>query len=438
MTAAVSSGLRTLDYGLLQQCMHCGMCLPTCPTYVTTLRERNSPRGRIAWMRAIADRELEVSTAFADEMSYCLGCLACQTACPAGVQYGRLFEVARHDIEVSGVAATPSRRWWRTLTLRLLFFSPRRLRLAGRLLRWYQASGAEQLARRVGLTRLLPGSLRRLEPQTPPMARQFSNALIAPTEQPRSDAKYRVALLTGCIQDLVFPDINRDTADVLLANGCVVDTPASQGCCGSLHAHNGEHAMAQQLARTLIDQFPPDRYDAIISNAGGCGSHLRQFGLLLQDDGAYAERARAWDTKLRDVHEWLDGIGCRVPARGPFDAPATITYHDSCHLAHGQRVTKPPRSILNLLPDITVRELAESTWCCGSAGVYAITQPDQADLLLQRKVKHIAATGASLVATANPGCQLQIARGLRETGAAVRVTHPVSLLALAYRRSAFI
>ena len=232
--------LRTLDYSLLQQCMHCGMCLPTCPTYDATHRERNSPRGRIALMRAVADGALEITDVFADELSYCLGCLACQTACPAGVKYATLFEAARADIDHSDVHRSASRRFWRWLTLDLLFTHPRALRAAGRLMRFYQQSGLQFLLRRTGLVKLLPSPLRRLEPQTPVMAPVFSDGLIARREEPRGPARYRVALLTGCIQDLVYPDVNRDTADVLLANGCSVHTPSPQPCCGSLHAHNGD------------------------------------------------------------------------------------------------------------------------------------------------------------------------------------------------------
>ena len=426
--------LKTIDYAILQQCMHCGMCLPTCPTYDATGRERNSPRGRISLMRAIADGDLEVSAAFASEMSYCLGCLACQTACPAGVNYGVLFETARGDIQAADVDRSLKRRFWRTVTLRYLFMRPRALRAAGLALRWYQRSGMEKLARTIGLTRLLPPDLRRLEPQAPAMAPRFSSELVPERGEPHGPKRYQVALLTGCVQDLVFPDINRDTADVLLANECAVHTPRNQPCCGSLHAHNGELGLAAALARQMIDLIPPDRYDAIITNAGGCGSHLRHYSTLLAGDPAYRQRAALWDSKLRDIQEWLIEIGCRPPRAAPFDRPATLTYHESCHLVHGQKISRQPRALLRMLPGVTLTELTESTWCCGSAGIYALTQPEQADALLQRKVGHIARTGAEIVATANPGCHLQIARGLQNAGAPVQVMHPVTLLARAYAR----
>lgn len=426
--------LRSIDYSILQQCMHCGMCLPTCPTYDATRKERHSPRGRIALMRAIADGDLEVSRDFADEMSYCLGCLACQTACPAGVDYTGLFETARSDAERSGVNASVSRSFWRWLSLDLLFRHPRALRLAGRAIGTYQRTGLETVVRRFGLTMFLPPSLRQVEPQAPRVAPRFSNRLIAPHEAPAGTARYRVALLTGCIQDLVFPAVNRDTADVLLANGCAVDTPALQPCCGSLHAHNGELDLARGLARRLIDLLPPDRYDAIITNAGGCGSHLKRYGHLLEHDAKYAAAAHQWDRKVKDVSEWLAQIGWRPPGAMPMAEPVTVTYHDSCHLAHGQKVTAQPRALLKDVPGVALVELPESAWCCGSAGVYALTQPAQAEALLHRKVGNVRRTGAAVLATANPGCHLQIARGLRDAGAAVPVFHPVSLLAMAYRR----
>ena len=240
----MSALLQKLDYSVLQQCMHCGMCLPTCPTYVETKRERNSPRGRIALMRAIADGETEVSASFADEMYYCLGCLACQTACPAGVNYVELFETSRAEVELAGVNDSAQRNFWRWLTLEVLFMRPRLLRFVALLLRWYQRSGLERIVRTLRLTMLLPKKLRELEPQTPRVCAAFSNELISEIESPRGEIKHRVALLTGCVQDIAFSNINRDTADVLLANGCEVITPRVQYCCGSLHGHNGAPHLA--------------------------------------------------------------------------------------------------------------------------------------------------------------------------------------------------
>ncbi len=424
--------LRDLDYSILQQCIHCGMCLPSCPTYAETGRERNSPRGRIALMRSVADGDLGITPGFAEEMSYCLGCLACTTACPAGVDYTSLLETARADVESSSVANAPGRKITRALTMRWLFVHPRLLRLAGRLLWIYQATGLQALVRRWRLTAVLPTRIRELEPNTPRILPKFSDQLIARDEQPQTPAKYRVALLTGCVQDLVFADVNRGTADVLLENGCAVFTPRAQFCCGSLHAHNGDPITARRLAREQLDAIDPFQVDAIISNAAGCGSHLKHYDRLLADDPIYTKRAAEWSRKLRDINEWLVEIGFRRPIAAA-GQEAKITYHEACHLCHGQKITQQPREILRALPGTTLAECAESTWCCGSAGIYNITQPATASWLQQRKLGHLRATGASVVATANPGCHLQIQNGLRAAGDhSTEVVHPIVLLARAY------
>jgi glycolate oxidase iron-sulfur subunit len=249
---------------------------------------------------------------------------------------------------------------------------------------------------------------------------------------PVGPRRYRVALLTGCAQDILFSDINRDTAEVLAANGCEVITPPAQSCCGSLHAHNGELDLARELARRNLEQFPPDQFDAIISNAGGCGSHLRHYHRLLGGEPEWHERASQWDRKLKDIHEWLVEIGLRRP--GGRQPPQTVTYHESCHLSHGQKVVAQPRTLLRAIPNLELVELPESNWCCGSAGVYNIVQPEMAGQLLRRKLDCIRRTGAKIVATGNPGCLLQIVNGARSAGMALRVAHPVALLAEAYRR----
>ncbi len=426
-----------MDYSVLQQCMHCGLCLPTCPTYDETKLERNSPRGRISLMRAIADGEMELTKAFGEEMYYCLGCLACTTACPAGVNYAELFEVARADIETKGVLAAHKRDLIRWLTVKFLLTRPRLLRVVGRLLYFYQAIGLQSLVRKLRLTALLPRNLRELEPLTPTVKRHFSDALIREVETP-TPSRYRVGLLTGCIQDLAYSDLNRDTADVLLAHDCEVFTPRLQSCCGSLHAHNGEVELAREMARRNILAVEKsagslEKLDAIISNAGGCGSHLKNYAHLLHDDPVFAARAVLWSQKLKDIHEWLAQIGIRRPAAAA--CAARVTYHESCHLCHGQKITRQPRELLRAIPGLELVELPESNWCCGSAGIYNITQPEMSKKLLDRKLGHIQKTGASVVASANPGCSLQLQTGLREAQRSVRVAHPISLLAEAFRQA---
>jgi glycolate oxidase iron-sulfur subunit len=429
--------LKRLDYSVLQQCMHCGLCLPVCPTYDATKLERNSPRGRISLMRAIADGEMELTKNFGEEMYFCLGCLACTTACPAGVNYAELFEVARMDIETSGVLAKPSRNVIRWLTVKYIFTRPRILRLLGRLLYFYQVAGLQKLVRAARLTVILPRSLRELEPLTPTVRRHFSDALIREIETPLR-CRYRVGLLTGCVQDLIYSEINRDTADVLLAHDCEVFTPRLQHCCGSLHAHNGELELAREMARRNIISLERsagalDKLDAIISNAGGCGSHLKNYGHLLQNDPRFSARAALWSEKLKDIHEWLAIIGIRRPTGSC--SSERITYHESCHLCHGQKITKPPRDTVRAITGLELVEMSESNWCCGSAGIYNITQPEMSKKLLDRKLQHIKATGATIVASANPGCSAQLEAGLRQAGSSVKVMHPISLLAAAFRSS---
>jgi glycolate oxidase iron-sulfur subunit len=431
---SATSFLRDLDYSVVQQCMHCGMCLPTCPTYDATKLERNSPRGRIALMRAIADGELEATRTFADEMYFCLGCLACVTACPAGVNYAELFEHSRAEVESLGLLNNPKRNAIRSFTVHWLFMDHRRLTAVGAGMRLYQDLGIQGLVRKSGVLKLLPKRLQELEAMTPRIQPKFSNELISTLTPARGSKRFTVAALTGCAQDLIFSDVNRDTVEVLAYNGCEVHTPPDQPCCGSLHAHNGEWALAQTLARRMIDLLPPERFDAIITNAGGCGSHLKHYSKLLEHDPVYAERAKVWDRKLKDIHEFLITAGLQAPpVREPAAARVRVTYHESCHLSHGQKVVQQPRQLLKSIPGLELVELPEATWCCGSAGIYNLTQPEMAGQLLERKVKHIRSTGAQVVATANPGCMLQVVNGCREAGVPIRVAHPVTLLAEAYR-----
>ena len=417
---------------MVQQCMHCGLCLPSCPTYVATKVERHSPRGRISLMRAIADERLEVSKAFGEEMYFCLGCLACMTACPAGVNYAELFEHARAEAEASGLLSSPRRNFIRSLSIHWLFANMNRLQTVGRILRLYQQLGLQNLVRRSGLLKLLPKRLQELEAITPEIQPHFSAELIPAVTAPAGPKRYRVAMLTGCAQDLIFSDINRDTVEVLARNGCEVVTPAEQNCCGSLHAHNGEWTLAQDLARKQIDQFPPAQFDAIITNAGGCGSHLKHYRKLLVDDPRYSQSAALWDRKVKDVNEWLMEIGIEPPVSNKPEL--VVTYHESCHLAHGQKITIQPRQLLRAIPNLRLAELPESNWCCGSAGIYNIVQPEMSRKLLNRKLGHVQATGATIVASANPGCSIQLEAGLRKVDSSIKVKHPISLLAAAFRR----
>ncbi|TWT48818.1 (Fe-S)-binding protein [Botrimarina hoheduenensis] len=444
--------LQTMDYSIVQQCMHCGLCLPTCPTYNETGRERNSPRGRIALMRAVADGDLPLSRGFAEEMDYCVGCLACQTACPAGVEYAQLLETSRAAGEQAGLLASPSRSVYRWLGLRLLMTRPWLLRLVARLVAIQQQPAIRKTLYRIGAMWLAPKTLRDLEPLAPLIDPPFSDARIKPFESPRSKPVARVALLTGCVQDIAYARVNRATVDVLLASGCEVVTPRMQSCCGSLHAHNGDLDTAREMARRTIDQFDWQseqagplsfaQLDAVISNAGGCGSHLRHYGELLKGDPAYAERAAEWDKKLRDAQEYVYEAGGWQPAAclassappSPAASPAAkprLTYDASCHLCHGQKVVNQPVELLKRLPGYQFVPLGESDWCCGAAGVYTMTQPEQAQKLLDRKLANLRIAKPDVIATANPGCMHQLRLACREDAelAGVRVVHPMELLA---------
>jgi glycolate oxidase iron-sulfur subunit len=406
--------LQQLDYSVLQQCIHCGLCLPTCPTYDATKHETSSPRGRIALMRAVADGNLRPKSAqFADEMYFCLGCLACETACPAGVNYAEMIEFARAEVGLRG-------SW----LIRWLFAKPSRLRAVAKLLRFDQRVGATR-----ALRPLMPHQMRELHELQPKICDRFSFDLIRETESPTVPRRYRVGLLTGCVQDVAYSDVNRDTVDVLLANGCEVVTPRTQVCCGSLMGHNGELALARQLARQNLDAFDLKNLDAIIVNSAGCGSFMKRYRHLLPDD----PRAKLWDAKVHDIHEWLAKIGIQTPRE--VTRPTTVTYHEACHLVHGQKISQQPRELLRAIPGVELIELAEATWCCGSAGIYNITQPEMSMALLERKMKQIATTGAQVVATGNPGCIGQLRYGATRFGVNVEVLHPITLLARAYRSS---
>lgn len=413
----------------VNQCVHCGLCLAYCPTFAELGTEMDSPRGRIYLIKSLAEGRLALSDSVSRHLSLCLDCRACETVCPAGVPYGRLIEAARAAIERERPGG-PLRRVFRWVNLGLLLGQPRLLRLAARALRLYQVSGLQRLVRATRLARLLPGPLPAWEallPPLPPAAARRPLPLLIAADPPR---RARVALLAGCVQAVVFGEHNRATARVLARNGCEVVTPEGQGCCGALNAHAGDHARALEMARRTIATFEAAGVEAVIVNTAGCGAHMKAYGDLLAGDPAWAARARRFAATVQDLAEFL----AREPLRGPLrPVPMTVTYHDPCHVVHGQKIRAQPRALLAQIPELRVVPLAESDWCCGSAGIYNLTQPEMAGRLLARKVKHIEASGADAVVTANPGCILQIQAGLQERGSRVRVRHLVEILDEAYR-----
>ena len=403
----------------LRACVHCGICLPQCPTYRVLEEEMDSPRGRLYLMRAAAEGRTELTPQLAHHLDLCLGCRACETACPSGVPFGQLLEATRGQLERAGVRAPGAERGVLRLLL-ALFPRPDRLRVMRRALRLYQQTGLQAAVR--GLDLLSPFKrLRALESLLPSLPADGRNTLpeITPARGPR---KGRVGLLTGCVQSVFFPQVNAETARLLSAAGWEVVAPREQGCCGALHLHAGRLADFRGLARPLMAAFPPD-LDFVVTNAAGCGSALKEYDHWLP--GADAEMFAA---KVRDITEVL------VEAELPLQSlPVTVTYHDPCHLVHGQRVRSQPRALLRRIPDLRLVELPDSELCCGSAGIYNVQQPEMAGELARRKVERIRETGARTVVSGNPGCLLQIAQESRRQGFELEVLHPVELLGRALR-----
>ena len=412
----------------VNQCVHCGLCLASCPTFAELGTEMDSPRGRIFLIKSLAEGRIGLSDPTVEHLSLCLDCRACETVCPAGVPYGRLIEAAKAEIERQRPGGV-GRRAFRWLNFGVLLGNRRVLAAAAAGLRLYQASGLQTLVRRTGLTRLLPGTLPAWEALLPTMPAAADRAPLPSLTPAVGARRARVAMLTGCVQSIVFGAHNRATARVLARNGCDVLAPADQGCCGALNAHGGDHARAVAMARRTIETFERAGGEAVIVNTSGCGAHMKAYGALLADDPAWAERAARFARTVQDLAEFL----ARAPLRGPLSpVPMTVTYHDPCHVVHGQKIRRQPRELLAQVPGLRVVDLPESDWCCGSAGIYNLTQPEMADRLLRRKVRNVASTGAEAVVTANPGCILQIQAGLRAQGLERPVLHLVEVLDKAY------
>jgi glycolate oxidase iron-sulfur subunit len=412
----------------VNQCVHCGLCLASCPTFSELGTEMDSPRGRIFLIKSLAEGRIGLSDPTVEHLSLCLDCRACETVCPAGVPYGRLIEAAKAEIEHQRPGGL-ARRAFRWVNFGALLGHPRLLALAAGGLRLYQVSGLQALLRATRLVRLLPGTLTAWEALLPVMPGRAERAPLPPLIAAEGARRGRVALLSGCVQSVVFGAHNRATARLLARNGWEVVVPADQGCCGALNAHGGDHARAVAMARATIDVFERAGADAIIVNTSGCGAHMKGFGALLAGDPVYAGRAARFAASVQDISEFL----ARAPLRGPLRAvEMTVTYHDPCHVVHGQKIRTQPRDLLRQVPGLRLVDLPESDWCCGSAGIYNLTQPEMATRLLERKVGHVLSTGAEAVVTANPGCILQIAAGLRARGANVPVLHIVEVLDRAY------
>jgi glycolate oxidase iron-sulfur subunit len=427
---ALASAFDALDPPAMEKildCVHCGFCLPTCPTYVVLGNEMDSPRGRIYLMRSAVEGRVSISENFVKHMNLCLVCRACETACPSGVEYGHLIEAARGQVERQYTYGLTDRIFRRFI---LRTFTDRRLlRLLLAPLRAYQRLGAQRLVRASGLLKLLGrwGAMEAFMPTMPDAALGHDFPEVTP---PLGQRRGRVALLLGCAQHAFFPGVNQATARVLANNGFEVVAPKGQGCCGSLFVHEGEREHGKALARKTIDVFEATGADFVAINAAGCGSVMKEYGELLKGDARYADRAATFARKVRDVSEILADSGLAGPLH---PVKLRVAYHDACHLAHGQRVRSQPRSLLAAIPGLTLVSLQEADFCCGSAGVYNLLHPEVAREFLNRKLDRLAETGADVVVAGNPGCLLQIAAGLRERSMPMRAAHTIELLDWSYR-----
>lgn len=410
-----------LDLPELYQCVHCGLCLNQCPTYRALQLEPESPRGRIHLVKAAAEGRIELNERFKHHLQLCLLCRACESACPSGVQYGRIAETAREQI---GPPGSPLARAVLNFAFTRLLPYPRRLRFLFALLRFYQSTGLRQV-----IGKLLPAKLRELDAMLPAIPKTFFRP--RPEPLPAIGAKRaRVAMLDGCVMPLLFGDVNDATARVLRRNGCEVVFPKNQICCGALNVHNGESIAARRMARKNIDAFLETGVDAIIVNAAGCGAAMKEYGYLLRHDPAYAEKARRFGALVKDAGEFLAGLGL-VGNLGRLEL--MLTYQDPCHLAHGQKVRAQPRKLLEAIPGVKLIEMEGSDRCCGSAGIYNLTHSGMSRHLLKEKMQSVAATNAEAVVAPNPGCMLQLRSGAREFAPDLEVYHLMDLLDRAYQ-----
>lgn len=412
---------------LIADCVHCGFCLPACPTYNSWGEEMDSPRGRIDLMKGVADEIIPLDALVTGHIDACLGCMACVTACPSGVRYDLLIEATRAKIEEQ-VPRSASDRAFREFVF-ALFPYPKRLRVLAPGL-W--------LAAKLGLTRvaagplgkLLPPRLRQLATMAPPLKLRDAFRSLPARVAAQGEQRARVGLVAGCVQRTFFPGVNDATLRVLSAEGCEVVVPRGQGCCGALSLHSGRDGEAKAFARALIERFEGEPVDAIVINAAGCGSTLKEYGELFADDPAWRERAEAFALNVRDVNEYLATLEPRAKRH---ELPLKVAYHDACHLAHAQRVRAQPRQLLRSIPGLQLLEIPEGDQCCGSAGTYNLFQPESAHEIGVRKVDNVQRVAPDVIASANPGCTLQMQAIARERGVTLHAAHPVEILDAAIR-----
>jgi glycolate oxidase iron-sulfur subunit len=412
------------DPKLIDSCVHCGFCLSTCPSYRVLGKEMDSPRGRIYLMDAINEGEIALNTATVEHFDSCLGCLACVSTCPSGVQYDKLISATRHQVERNYNRSLPDK------LVRQLIFSlfpnPDLLRILLFPLLVYQKLGISKLLQATGLIKAISPRLAAMESILPQITLKSFQDNLPDIIPAKGEKRYRVGVILGCVQRLFFSPVNEATVRVLTANGCEVIIPKSQGCCAALPEHQGQTEQAKVLARQMIDSFADTDVDFIIINAAGCGHTLKEYGHILADDPEYAEKAKAFAGKVKDAQEFLINVGLTAKLSPLTDKPLTLVYQDACHLLHGQKISVQPRQLLRKIPGVTLREPLDAALCCGSAGVYNMLQPEVAEELGKQKVQNLLNTGAELIASANPGCTLQISKYLPDNK--ISVMHPMELL----------
>jgi len=425
---ALTESLKQHLSDIYNKCLHCGLCLPTCPTYNLNYREESSPRGRLQLIHSVQNNNLKLSDIFVDEMNFCLDCQACETACPAGVRYGELLEEARNQIaeehrEPFGL------RFLKKIFLKDILPSSSRTKLAAKLLRLYQKSGLEAAVDQSEILRLFSERLHGMHQLLPTINDQFFDEEVAEVLSPDEEIRGRVGFLSGCIMNVAFVNLHHDVIAVLLANGYEVVIPKAQVCCGSLHAHNGEIEMAKKLAKINIDVFSRFRFDALVVDSAGCSAFMKEYGKVLQNDLEYSERAKSFSLKVKDITEFLIEVGLKKKSN---PVRKKVTYHDACHLVHTQKISQQPRRLIETIPGIELIELPEATWCCGSAGIYNVVRHADSMKILERKMTNIQKTGADIVMASNPGCHFQLQYGIKKAALKMEVMHPISLLAKSY------
>ncbi|RPI04034.1 MAG: (Fe-S)-binding protein [Ignavibacteriae bacterium] len=414
---------------ILNNCIHCGLCLPTCPTYALTSLEQSSPRGRIRLIRAALDGDQPISKEFIYEMNFCLDCQACETACPAGIKYGSLVETARdliHQSKKNSLTERILKKFFLTWT----FARHERLKFMARLLRWYQTAGPQAVLEKSGLLKLISKKLNTIQLLAPRISKVFTSEVLDEIILPQSEVTHTVVFLTGCIMDVAFAEINEDTIRLLLHHGCKVVIPKGQRCCGSLQAHNGDSEGAREHARYTIELFAQFNPDYIVMNSAGCGAFLKQYGELFDDDPVMRSKAQFISQRTVDVTEFLIRTGF-IQSQKKYStryAGKRITYHDACHLIHSQKISEQPRELIRSVPGIEYVELPEASWCCGSAGIYNITHIDQSMHFLKRKIENIRKINPDIILMGNPGCMLQMQFGLRNAGLQIELLHTVTFL----------